>query len=82
MMDAIIRKREESISRAHQLGYSGGYDTRHGVRLQKGSRHIWYCWKGWQTADKVGGYFINHQVFDELDDAVDRPITEAAGGGA
>lgn len=72
---------EKEVEHAEKLGYEVERSTRTGHSFQKGVRRVWAIRDGWQTADLIdnellltGGYFVNHQKFADLKEALERPI--------
>lgn len=76
---------------AEKLGWKVDYDKRKmHYRFIKGNRWVWpiggtgcggdphvsQIWTGWQSADLIGGYYTNHKPFDNLEEALQRPLTK------
>lgn len=73
---------EEAIDLAMNRNYTVKLCPRKGPSMKCGDRRIWGIREGWQTADLVdstdesmpGKYFANHLVFDDIMDALRRPL--------
>lgn len=71
---------EDELKIAEALGYTVECSQKRGHRFHRGSRWVWSIYRGeqgplWQTAD-IGdqGWYINHQAFERLEDALRRPL--------
>jgi hypothetical protein len=65
---------EEAIDLAMNRNYTVTLCPRKGPSMKCGDRRIWGIREGWQTADLVGARWRNHQVFDDIMDALRRPL--------
>ncbi len=69
---------EEAIDLAMNRNYTVTLCPRKGPSMECGGRRIWGIREGWQTADLVGvgvgARWRNHQVFDDIMDALRRPL--------
>lgn len=73
---------ENQVRLAQELGYTVTRDQRRGHSFKRAQRHIWAASRrtedgrvpAWQTADLVDGRYTNHQMFDDLSDALRRPL--------
>ena len=66
-----------NIKTAQQKADFYGYNLESGDRLAfvKADRHVWEIRSGYQTADLVGGRYINHRKYEDLDIALMRDNT-------
>ncbi len=64
----------EQIELSESLGYTLDRCSRTGDHYNQGERNVWSCCDGWQTADLVSGGYENHQMFERLEDALNRPL--------
>lgn len=76
------------IELAEDLGYTWDVNQQRGYAFTKEHRHVWPCaatpvsrveahdgpLMAWQTADLIDNTFQNHQKFDDLKDALRRPL--------
>jgi len=65
---------EEAIDLAMNLGYTVTLSPKTGASLERGYRRIWEIREGYQTADLVQDKWANHQKFDDIFDALRRPV--------
>jgi len=65
---------EEAIDLAMNLGYTVTLSPKAGASLERGHRRIWQIREGYQTADLVQDKWANHQKFDDVIDALRRPV--------
>lgn len=78
---------DNEVNLAETLGYRWDVNQQRGHSFTKGDRHVWACaadgqrigdaegpLMAWQTADIINGYFQNHQKFNDLSDALRRPL--------
>ena len=76
------------ILNAVRMDYTVNYKVENGYywheSFVKGVRHVWQIREGWQTADllqnepclRLTGQYRNHKTFDNLLDALCRPLTK------
>jgi len=65
---------ENELDQAINLGYRASRSKRPGHSFVKGEKHIWSFWSytAWQTADLIGGQWVNHKPYDTLGEALNR----------
>jgi len=70
----------EDIELAESLGYTVSRSVMYGHQFSKGMRRVWACYRChrivWQTADEILQHYCNHQVFETLEDALNRPVID------
>ena len=60
---------------AKLLGYKVSESVMWGTKFYKDRRRVWSTAEGrWQTSDLICGYYTDHQLFDDLRDALVRPL--------
>lgn len=65
----------DQIKKAEELGYAHEPTPNRGSSFGQGYRRVWSLANGqWQTADVIGGLYRNHEKFDSLEDALQRPM--------
>ena len=70
---AYASNTEKHFAKMH--GYQISESVMFGTKFQKANRRIWPTAEGrWQTADLQKGHYTNHKLFDELGDAIQRPL--------
>ena len=67
----------EEIKLAVTLNYELTQNTRTGSKFVNGVRNVWSTYYGWQTADLIGGGYVNHLTFGTLSAALKRPLSSA-----
>lgn len=73
-----IPERYQDIAQdAQDKGWDVEYTHTKGLIFRRGRTSIWQCCDGWQCADLIDGYFVNHRglragvtLIDLLDDPV------------
>ena len=70
---SIIAK--ELLGLAMNLNFSFEFGAKDGWHFHRGDRRVWNIREGWQTADLIDGRFQNHLKFENLEDALRRPVS-------
>ena len=65
--------RTEEIG-ARELGYNVVRSPKSGTTFSQGKRRVWLTRLGWQTADRIDGSYQNHKIFEDLQEALQRPL--------
>lgn len=65
---------DKEATKALGLGYSVSNSAQMGTSFARGGRHIWSTRLGWQTADLIDGMYRNHKFFENLNEALERPL--------
>lgn len=66
----------EEVDLAIELGYEVECDTHRGHRFARDNRQVWGIESGWQTADLINDYYRNHQPYENLAEALRRPLLQ------
>jgi hypothetical protein len=69
---AVFHEQDETLAR--KLGYAVIRSPRAGASFVRDDRHVWSTRLGWQTADLDNGSYVNHKIFANLPDALERPL--------
>lgn len=65
----------DQIELAEKLGYKHDSGPIRGSSFGKEMRRVWPLSNGhWQTADVIGGMYRNHETFEKLTEALQRPL--------
>ena len=65
---------DKDIKLAESLGYKHERSTNTGSSFQKDNRRIWSIRDGWQPANIINSYYMQHAKFESLEDAINRPL--------
>lgn len=79
---------DAEIQLAESLGYTWDVNQQRGHHFVKGQRHVWACaatptcraennygpLMAWQTADLIDNHYQSHLKFNDLSDALRRPL--------